>query len=74
LLSNEITGRPSVIIFISIVVGILLFKYVGLIFIPLLCLAIVFLFIKEKLSLFIMIILLSAWWTARNYEIYMDSS
>ena len=72
-MSNEIIGRPSVIIFISIVVGILLFKYVSLIFIPLLCLAIVFLFIKEKLSLFIMIILLSAWWTARNYEIYMDS-
>lgn len=70
---NEITNRPSVIFLFSTIVGILLFRYTNLIFIPLLLLAIVFLFIKDRLSLVIMIILLSAWWTTRNYNRYMAS-
>lgn len=70
---NEITDRPSVILFLSIVVGILLFRYTSLIFIPFLILGITFLFIKEKVSLIVMIILLSAWWTSKNYERYISS-
>lgn len=70
---NEVTGRPSVILFLSVIIGILLFRYTELIFIPFLVLALVFLFIKEKLSLIVIVILLSAWWTARNYDRYMTS-
>ncbi len=70
---NEIKGRPSVILFFSVVIGILIFGYIKLIFLPLLILALVFLFIREKVSLVLIIILLSAWWTARNYDRYIAS-
>lgn len=70
---NEIRGRPSVILFLSVVIGILLFEYIKIIFLPLLILAVVFLPIKERLSLILMMIFLSAWWTARNYDRYADS-
>lgn len=70
---NEITNRPSVIFFFSTIVGILLFRYINSIFIPLLLLAVLLLFVKDRLSLVIMIILLSAWWTTRNYDRYIAS-
>ncbi|MGC8970623.1 MAG: ComEC/Rec2 family competence protein [bacterium] len=70
---NEIKNRPSVIIFLSIVIGTLLFRYTNLIFIPFLFLGLTFLFIEEKISLIIVIILLSAWWTSKNYEKYINS-
>ncbi|MCX7795255.1 MAG: ComEC/Rec2 family competence protein [bacterium] len=70
---NEIKGRPSLILLFSTIIGILLFRYTNLIFFPLLILALVFLFIKEKLTLVLMVILLSSWWTTKNYNRYMVS-
>lgn len=70
---NEITGRPSVVLFLSLIIGILLFRYINLLFIPLVFLAIGFLFIKRKLSVIITLVLLSSLWTSRNYFKYINS-
>lgn len=70
---NEIAGRPSVILFLSLATGIIISRYVNLILIPLIFLAIGFLFIKDKISIIIVIVLLSAWWASKNYDRYIDS-
>lgn len=70
---NEITGRPSVILFLSLVVGILLSRYIDLVLIPLVLLGIGSLFIKDRVSIIIILVLLSAWWTDKNYDRYVDS-
>lgn len=70
---NEITGRPSVILFLSLIVGILLSRYIDLVLIPLVLLGIGSLFIKDRVSIIIILVLLSAWWTDKNYDRYVDS-
>jgi len=70
---NEIAGRPSVILFLSLVTGISIFRYINLLFVPLIFLAAGFLFIKDKVSVIIILVLLSSWWASKNYNRYMDS-
>ena len=70
---NEIWNRPGVILFLSIALGIVLFRFIDSLILPIIVIAVVLLFINEKISFILLIILLSSYWTAKNWDSYILS-
>ncbi|MGC8717218.1 MAG: ComEC/Rec2 family competence protein [bacterium] len=71
---NELWNRPAVVIVLSIIIGIALFRFTSSLILPIIIGILILLFINEKVSFFLLIILLSSYWTSKNWEDYIRST
>lgn len=69
---NELWNRPAVVLFLSILIGIILFRFANSFILPIIVVAVILLFVNENASFVILIILLSSYWASKNWNNYIQ--